>query len=62
MAEEINEILVHYEGEEVRIRLWESGYLSELTTTIDRIDPVFKNLKADGRRISFSSIVGLERV
>lgn len=62
MAEEINEILIHYAREEVRARYYEDGYVYPLVGTISRIDVVNKTMTMEGRRIPFSRLVGLERI
>lgn len=62
MAEEINEILVHYEREKVRARYYEDGYVYELPGVISFIDSTFKALTIQGKRIPFSRLVGLERL
>ena len=60
-AEEINEILVHYNKEEVRAKYWEDGYLYYLDGTISKIDVLNHCLDIDGKRISFPNLIDLVR-
>lgn len=60
-AEEINEILSHYAGEDVIVTYWNDGYLYEIKGSIGFIDAIFKFLRIGGRTISFREMVGLER-
>lgn len=60
-AEEINEILCTYEGEEIIVKIWENGFLSDLEGVISKIDPYNRRIEVDERRIPFSSIINLVR-
>ena len=43
-AEEINEILVNYSGETLRIKYFKNGKILEVVSKLKRIDPVEKKL------------------
>lgn len=60
-AEEINEILCHYSGEEVTATYFDDGYLYSLTGTILKIDAVYRFLTIDEKRIAFRSLTDLVR-
>ena len=60
-ANDINEILTTYGGEEVKARYFEDGYLFDLIGHIDRIDPVWHYLLIDGKKIQFVNLINLER-
>ncbi|MDO5329941.1 MAG: YolD-like family protein [Bacillota bacterium] len=61
-AEEINEILCTYSGEDVTVTYWEDGYIKHIDGQIDVIDAVYKFLKVGFKRISFRELTGLERL
>lgn len=61
-AEEINEILIHYEQEPVEAEYFEDGYRHRVKGTISRIDPMWKYLVVEGKRISFPMLLNLERI
>ena len=62
-AEEINEILVNYQGEELVITYWRNEKINEVATTIKKIDPINKKIVLPDRKtISFSELIKLERV
>ena len=62
-AEEINEILVNYQGEELVITYWRNEKINEVATTIKKIDPINKKIVLPDRKtISFSELIKLERL
>ena len=62
-AEEINEILVNYQGEELVITYWRNEKINEVVTTIKKIDPVNKKIVLPDRKtINFSELIKLERL
>lgn len=58
-AEEINELLTHYQQEEVQLTYWEKGYLYQLKGTIKKIDGVFHYLIMEDHHVDFSQLVDL---
>ena len=61
-AEEINEILVNYHGEELVITYWRNEKINTVNTIIKKIDPVNKKIVLPDRKtILFSELVNLER-
>lgn len=61
-AEIINEILVNYQGEELIIKYYRNGYIKEDKITIKKIDAYNRKITTiDGKKYSFSEIVGLKR-
>lgn len=61
-AEEINEILTTYAGEEVCLYFYMSGHVKQSRGAIDRIDPIYRVVEMNDIRIRFSEIVGLEQI
>ncbi len=61
-AEEIDEILQNYAGEEVRLYFFANGHVKESFGEIDKIDPIYKIIEMNHIRIQFSMIVGLEKI
>lgn len=62
-ADEINNILVNYNGEELIISYWRNDKLNETTSTLKKIDPVNKKIVLPERKtINFIELVGLERL
>ncbi len=61
-AEEINEMLSSYAGEEVCLYFYASGKVKQSRGSIDRIDPIYKIVEMNDIRIRFSEIVGLEQI
>ena len=62
-AEEINNILVNYNGEELIISYWRNDKLNKTTSTLKKIDPVNKKIVLPERKtINFIELVGLERL
>lgn len=61
-AEEINDILCSYSGEEVALLFYSSGRIKESRGTIKIIDGIYKFVEMNDIRIPFSSIVNLERL
>lgn len=61
-AEEINDILTHYEKEPVKAEYWENGHLYSLLDTISKIDPLNHFLDIGGKEIPFPNLIGLELV
>ena len=62
-AEEINEILVNYAGEELVITYWRNEKINTVSTIIKKIDPVNKKIVLPDRKaILFSELINLERI
>lgn len=60
-AEEINDILVHYDGEPVSLTYWENGVVYEITGVIFKIDATRRRLNIEGAWIDFFSLQSLKR-
>lgn len=60
-AEEINEILVHYQGEDVQATYWEDGYLHAFRGVIRRIDAFGRFLLFGEKRVAFTNLIRLCR-
>jgi len=59
--EEINEVLVNYAGQEVRISFYQDGYVYKVDTTIEKIDKDNKKIYlARTKFIEFKNIVDIE--
>ena len=62
-AEEINEILVNYAGEELFITYWRNEKINSVSTIIKKIDPVNKKIVLPDRKtILFSELINIERI
>ena len=62
-AEEINEILVNYAGEELVITYWRNEKINSVSSIIKKIDPVNKKIVLPDRKtILFSELINLERI
>ena len=62
-AEEINEILVNYHGEELLITFFRNNRVQNVSTVIKKIDAENKKIVLPDRKtIYFTELVGLERV
>ena len=62
-AEEINEILVNYAGEELVITYWRNEKINTVKTIIKKIDPVNKKIVLPDRKtILFAELINLERI
>ena len=62
-AEEINEILVNYQGEELLITYFRNNQINIINTVIKKIDPLNKKIVLLERKtINFNEIIKLERI
>ena len=62
-AEEINEILVNYHGEELIITFYRNERIQSINSTIKKIDTENKKIVLPDRKtIYFAELIGLERV
>lgn len=62
-AEEINEILVNYQGEELLITYFRNNQINKINTVIKKIDPLNKKIALLERKtINFNEIIKLERI
>ena len=62
-AENINEILVNYHGEELVISYWRNEQINTITTILKKIDPINKKIVLmDRKTISFQELIHIERV
>ena len=63
VAEEINEILTHYHGEMLRIKIYKNGEIRYVETTLAKIDPYEKRLVLPDRTsIYLKDVVGLSQL
>ena len=62
-AENINEILTNYHGEELLIEYWRNEKINTVSSTLSKIDPVNKKIVLPLRKtIYFSELIRVERV
>ena len=62
-AENINEILVNYHGEELEITYWRNDKINTISSILVKIDPEHKKIVLPERRtIYFKELISLERV
>ena len=63
VAEEINEILVNYQGEEILITYWRNGKINTLSSVFKKIDVENKKIVLPERKtIYFAELVNLSKV
>ena len=62
-AENINEILVNYHGEELIITYWRNDKINTVSSILKKIDPINKKIVLPERKtIYFNELISLERV
>ena len=62
-AEEINEILVNYHGEELQISYWRNEQINVISTILVKIDPVNKKIVPPNRKtIYFNELIDIKRI
>ena len=62
-AENINEILVNYHGEELLIEYWRNDKLNAVSSVLSKIDPANKKIVLPLRKtIYFSELIRIERL
>ena len=62
-ADNINEILVNYHGEELLIEYWRNDKLNTVSSILSKIDPVNKKIVLPLRKtIYFSELIRIERL
>ena len=62
-AEEINEILVNYHGEELLISYWRNEQINTVSAILKKIDPENKKIVLPDRKtILFLELISIERV
>lgn len=62
-AENINEILVNYHGEELEITYWRNDKINTISSILAKIDPENKKIVLPERRtIYFKELISLKRV
>ena len=62
-AENINEILVNYHGEELEITYWRNDKINTISSILVKIDPENKKIVLPERRtIYFKELISLARV
>ena len=62
-ADNINEILVNYHGEELIITYWRNDKINTVSTILSKIDALNKKIVLPERRtISFTEIIKIERL
>lgn len=63
VAEEINEILVNYQGEEILITYWRNGKINTISSVFKKIDVENKKIVLPERKtIYFAELVNLSKV
>ena len=61
-ADNINEILVNYHGEELVISYWRNNKLCTVSTVLSKIDPINKKIVIPERKtIYFAELIKIER-
>ena len=62
-ADNINEILVNYHGEELIITYWRNDKINTVSSILKKIDPINKKIVLPERKtIHFNELISLERV
>ena len=62
-AENINDILVNYHGEELLIEYWRNEKINTLSSILSKIDPVNKKIVLPLRKtIYFTELIRVERL
>ncbi len=62
-AENINEILVNYHGEELEITYWRNDKINTISSILVKIDPENKKIVLPERRtIYFKELISIQRV
>ena len=62
-ADNINEILVNYHGEELLIEYWRNDKINTVSSILSKIDPVNKKIVLPLRKtINFSELIRIERL
>ena len=62
-AENINEILVNYHGEELIITYWRNDKINTVSSILKKIDPINKKIVLPERKtIHFNELISLQRV
>lgn len=62
-AQEINEILTSYQGEQLKIKFYKRGEIFEIISVILKIDIINKVLKLPEKiRISLKDLINLEKI
>ena len=62
-ADNINEILVNYHGEELLIEYWRNDKINTVSYILSKIDPVNKKIVLPLRKtIYFSELIRIERI
>ena len=62
-AEQINEILVNYNGEELEITYWRNEKLNTIASILVKIDPENKKIVLPERKtIYFKELISIERI
>lgn len=61
-AEEINEVLCSYKGEEVSLRFYKDGYIYEEKGVITMIDAYSKTIRINRKDVPFRNVLDLYRL
>ncbi|MFA5486375.1 MAG: YolD-like family protein [Bacilli bacterium] len=56
----INEILTHYNGEEVKIYYYERGFIKSHTAIIKKIDALYQVLYFNDLTVKFTNLLNIE--
>ena len=63
VAEEINEILVNYQGEELLITYWKNDKINTISSILKKIDIENRKIVLPERKtIYFADLLGLQRI
>lgn len=61
-AEEMDEILRNYDGESVRAKYWEDGYIYVIEGSISKIDVFERVLTFAEKKVPLKNLIGLTRI
>ena len=61
-AEEINDVLVNYQGGSVLLRYYDDGYTYEVTGKIAKIDSIYKMILIADIKVYFRDIIELRNL
>ena len=61
-AEEINELLIHYQSEPVVVVFWRNGFFYEERGIIQRIDAQRKRIQINGMFVQFQEFQSIKRI
>ena len=62
VAEEINEILVNYHNQDLKIKLYDDGHIYDIIAPIKKIDVMNRCIYIDDNKVNFVDIINLENI